>query len=362
MQKASEQRELSDFYEKVILNNNNVSSQKQTSHSRNFSNLKYNIDQKLFQKNSNEAKNCECIINTDRLVELLNLKSYLDFEKKSCCRDNCKMNGIYFSSDKVLNGWSRYPLKMSKFEEENVKNWDISYHGTTHKAIKSILKDKRLVIPNNKTVYIRKGHIPNQYFIFTSPSLLYASFGLYSAPFKVKECKKWWQIVVEIVQKPNSYVKEWETSGLGDYEFDKYIGNYELEWKSDQEMGNLIKAVLVREIKNIEPPICQYPVGTYFLHDDSWWYQPYDGSTPFCPSEISSNCNCYLKRGARIKGSICPIVNYRFSQFRKKQICTSVEKYLRTFPILKSNENKSLNNFEKGISQKIPVRTNQTNI
>ncbi|TRY51669.1 Uncharacterized protein CTYZ_00003256 [Cryptosporidium tyzzeri] len=361
MQKASERSKLFDFYEQIFINNN-LYSEKKTSNSANILNLKYKIDEKSSQKNFNLSKGCQCINNTDQLIELLNLKSYLDFEKKTCCRDHCEINESDPNSGVELNGWSRYPLKISKFEEENVKNWDLSYHGTTHKAIKSILKDKRLVIPNNKTVHIRKGHIPNQYFIFTSPSLLYASFGLYSAPFKIKESKKWWQIVVEIVQKPNSYVKEWETSGLGNYEFDKYIGNYELEWKSDQEMGNLIKAVLVREIRNVEPPICQYPVGTYFLHDDSWWYQPYDGGTPFCPNEISSNCDCYLKRGARIKGGTCPVVNYRFSQLKKKQICTSVEKYLRSLSILKLNENESLNNFEKEISQKIPIKTSQAYI
>lgn len=361
MQKASEKSELFDYYEQIFLNHNNLSNERQFSNSERFSNLKYIIDQKTFQK-SYETKNCQCTINTDKIIEELGLKSYLDIEKKTCYHDYCKINKNYFSFDKKINGWTRYPIKISKFEEENVKNWDLSYHGTTHKAIKNILRDKKLVIPNNKTVHIRKGHIPNQFYIFTSPSLLYASFGLYSAPFKIRESQKWWQIVVEIVQKPNSYVKEWETSGLGGYEFDKYIGNNELEWKSDQENGNLIKAVLIREIKNIEPPICQYPVGTYFLHDDNWWYQPYDGSTPFCPNEISSICNCYLKRGSRIKGSVCPIVNFKFSQLKKKKIYASIEKYLRSFQILKPNEDKSLSNFEKVISQEIPFRVNQNYI
>ncbi|KAJ1611399.1 hypothetical protein OJ253_881 [Cryptosporidium canis] len=308
------------------------------------------------EKYNQNSNNCPCIANTDKLIETLGLKSYLDFEKKSCCRSNCAKNDNYNNSDCKFNGWSRYPLKISKFEEENVKNWDLAYHGTTSEAIKSILKDKRLVIPNNKTVHIRKGHIPNQYFIFTSPSLLYASFGLYSAPFKTKVSRKWWQIVVEIVQKPNSYIKEWETSGLGDYRFDKLIGNDELEWKSDQEWGNLIKAVLVREIQNVEPPICQYPPGTYFLHEDNWWYQPYDGSTPFYPSEISSNCNCCLKRGTRTKGSACPIFNIGITQFQRKKVCTPLEKYFNYITKFRQKENKSPNNIEQDITHKIPIK------
>lgn len=357
MQISSERRDLFDFYKLQSLRYNELR-EKNISNSENCSDLKQKID-KVKQKNSgNVSKNCPCIINTDKLVETLDLKSYLDFENKSCCRDDCKMNGYRANSNKKFNGWSRYPLKISKLEEENIKNWDLSYHGTTCEAIKSILKDKRLVIPNNKTVYIRKGHIPDQYFIFTSPSLLYASFGLYSAPFKIKGSQKWWQIVVEIVQKPNSYIKEWETSGLGDYKFDKFIGNDELEWKSDEENGNFIRAVLVREIQNIEPPICQYPPGTYFLHEDNWWYQPYDGSAPFYPNEISSNCNCYLKRGTRIRGSICPIFNIRVTKFQNKEIYTSFEKYFNSFSLLNPKENKSLNNFEKDISHKIPIRMN----
>lgn len=359
MQKASERKDLFDFYKLQSLGYNNELREKQISSSENCSYLKYKID-KVSQTNSgNVSTNCPCIINTDKLIETLDLQSYLDFEKRSCCRDDCnKMNRDYLNSDNKFNGWSRYPLKISKLEEENIKNWDLSYHGTTYEAIKSIVKDKRLVIPNNKTVHIRKGHIPNQYFIFTSPSLLYASFGLYSAPFKIKGYQKWWQIVVEIVQKPNSYIKEWETSGLGDYKFDKFIGNDELEWKSDKENGNFIKAVLVREIQNFEPPICQYPPGTYFLHEDNWWYQPYDGSTPFYPKEISANCNCYLKRGTRIKGSTCPIFNIRFNKLQNRDIYTSLEKYFNSFPLLNSKENNSLNDFEKDMSHKIPIRMN----
>ncbi|KAF7457220.1 neuralized-like protein 4 [Cryptosporidium felis] len=281
-------------------------------------------------RGSNNANKtcCHLMANTNVLVELLDLKCFLDFEKRSCCRIECLNGGITRNPRFRSSGWSRYPIKLNSFEQEFVKNWHISYHGTTQEAIKSILKDKRLIVPNNRTVHIRKGHIPNQFFIFTSPSLLYASFGLYSAPFKLKSSEKWWQIVVELVQKPGSYIKECETSGLGDYEFDLNIGNDEIEWKSDKEMDNLIKAILVREIENTEPPICQYPIGTFFQHDESWWYQPYDGDTPFCPEKISSSCGCHLQRGTRANGSNCPLNKYLSSKKTKdKQVYTGLGDY-----------------------------------
>ncbi|KAH8741515.1 hypothetical protein FG386_003157 [Cryptosporidium ryanae] len=271
---------------------------------------------------------CICLKNTDVIIDFLEIEDYIDMDKRTCNRIECK-NKIELGSENKLffsRGWSRYPIKLNIFETEISKNWNISFHGTTHEAIKSIVRDRRLVIPNNITVHIRQGHIPDQFFIFTSPSLIYASFGLYSAPFKLESSEKWWQIVVELTQKPGTYIKEWETSGLGMYKFDENIGNDELEWKSDKEMSNFVKAVLIREIENIEPPICLYPIGTYFLHDKNWWYQPYDGNTPFKPDEINSICSCLLQRGARKTGSMCPVdFSNRIKKCQGKFICRFIQ-------------------------------------
>ncbi|KAH7649737.1 hypothetical protein FG379_001967 [Cryptosporidium bovis] len=288
----------------------------------------YTLCLKKNQVNLSNRIPCKCLKNTDVIIDFLEIKDYIDMERRTCNRIECGHNFELGSENRLLfsRGWSRYPLKLNTCEGEITKDWDLSFHGTTHEAIKSIVKDKRLVVPNNVTVHIRQGHIPDQFFIFTSPSLIYASFGLYSAPFKLKSSEKWWQIVVELIQKPGTYIKEWETSGLGTYKFDENIGNDELEWKSDKEMSNLVRAVLIREIENIEPPICLYPIGTYFLHEKTWWYQPYDGNTPFKPNEINSNCSCLLQRGTRKTGSMCPIdFGNRIKRSQGKFICRFIQ-------------------------------------
>ncbi|OII78026.1 hypothetical protein cand_036740 [Cryptosporidium andersoni] len=284
--------------------------------------------------NRNDRGFCKYVSNTNMVVEKLGIISSISTNKISCFCYYCQINhglsrswyitrGIYSEIASLPLGWSRYPLNSSFDEEILTKDWNLSYHGTTFEAIPSIIKDRRLRIPNNKTVHIRQGHIPNQFFIFTSPSLIYASFGLYSAPFQLLGDSRWWQVAIELLQEPRTYVKEWETSGIGSYVFDRHVGNDELEWKSSSEGSNLVRALLVREIPNEEPAICRYPSGTYFLHERDWWYQPYNGSPPFWPNEIRSVCSCSVQRGKRDNGSLCPIMdkgNYK----TKPNLCTIV--------------------------------------
>jgi hypothetical protein len=82
-------------------------------------------------------------------------------------------------------GWVRFAIHLSFDEQSKFNKWQVSFHGTTMSNVVGIARERQLKVPDNKTVHIREGHIPDQFYFFTSPSILYASFGLYASPFLV---------------------------------------------------------------------------------------------------------------------------------------------------------------------------------
>lgn len=180
-------------------------------------------------------------------------------------------------------GWVRIGLRTNDDDQLLFPKWHVAYHGTTSSNVVGIVKDRTLKVPDNKTVFIREGHIPDQFYFFTTPSILYSSFGLYASPFEM--AGGWWQIVVQLLQQPGTYQKTVETSGLGSASLDPCFPNAEVEWKSNKHKTSAAYGVLLRRIPNKEPS--SYPPGTYFKLDGGLWFQPFDGQPPFKPNSTA---------------------------------------------------------------------------
>lgn len=146
---------------------------------------------------------------------------------------------VFETTDKkfINTDWLVLNLKLTHEEKENSLLWLTSYHGTYKDAISKIVKSRTLKAADNKEILIRDGHISGQYYYFTSPSLNYASCGMYSTPFYYNE--DWWQVACEIKQKELTFSRYKDTMGI-------FYRN-KLEWRSNIPNSTFIKSVLIRK-------------------------------------------------------------------------------------------------------------------
>lgn len=226
-------------------------------------------------------------------------------------------------------GWCKFPLKLTEEQKSKFESWHTSYHGTTIESVTSIVRDRTLRVPDNSEVFIRSGHSPNQFFVYTSPCLEYAAFGLYASPFSLPSSPlpanfrgvssqgvdptllklgeevaaaplskgTVWQVSVQLLQKPNSFEVHCDTAGLRGKYLREDIPGREIEWRSSTRDSTIVTAVLLRQVRN--PYMLKFPFpiittsaersfmrdfmehGTYFrLYGKYLWFQPFSRHPP----------------------------------------------------------------------------------
>jgi hypothetical protein len=158
----------------------------------------------------------------------------------------------------IPRGWVRFGLRVDPVfskAHEIWEKWIVTFHGTTKIAAQSILSHRQFCLPGDTLIDgtvlgIRDGHIPDQRFIFTSPTIAYSSSIIYSPIYKFhsNEHKKNFetQIVLQCRQMPNSFKVQRETIGLGKKQICQFISNEQIEYFTDRRASLVAYGLLVR--------------------------------------------------------------------------------------------------------------------
>ena len=158
----------------------------------------------------------------------------------------------------IPRGFSRFGLAVDSVFANAHSLWDkwiVTFHGTSRAAAISIITHRQFCLPGDKlldgtALGIRKGHIPNQRYIFTSPTIAYSSSPVYSPSYdfcsshddKTYEA----QIVLQCRQKPNSFSVQRETIGLGEKQICPFIANETMEYFTDIRSSLVAYGLLIR--------------------------------------------------------------------------------------------------------------------
>ena len=158
----------------------------------------------------------------------------------------------------IPRGWTRLGLRVDPVfskAHDIWEKWIVTFHGTTKIAAQSILTHRQFCLPGDTLIDgtvlgIRDGHIPDQKFIFTSPTIAYSSSTVYSPIYKFysNEQKKNFeaQIVLQCRQMPNTFKVQRETIGLGKKQICPFISNEEMEYFTDRRATLVAYGLLVR--------------------------------------------------------------------------------------------------------------------
>jgi hypothetical protein len=158
----------------------------------------------------------------------------------------------------IPRGWVRFGLRVDPVfcKAHNIwEKWIVTYHGTTKIAALSILTHRQFCLPGDKLIDgtvlgIRDGHIPDQKFIFTSPTIAYSSSIVYSPIYKFhsNQYNKNYeaQLVLQCRQMPNSFQVQRETIGLDQKQICQFISNEQIEYFSDRRASLVAYGLLVR--------------------------------------------------------------------------------------------------------------------
>jgi len=150
-------------------------------------------------------------------------------------------------------GWCCIPIIPIRNTSEG--KWDYCYHGTRPRFVRSILKDQ-LVVPGNRTsegvmVEIQPGHIPNEKYIFTSPSVHYAAHFVYAQPVEWRYEGKTYYVrtVFQVRQKHDTYHIRRNTLHESCWDptvsFDDHFKNEELEWYTNDKSTIVLAGLLL---------------------------------------------------------------------------------------------------------------------
>ncbi|CAF3834497.1 unnamed protein product [Rotaria sp. Silwood1] len=118
------------------------------------------------------------------------------------------------------------------------RTWIVTYHGTSTLATESILKQRQFLIPGDTLIdgtrlAVRPGHIPGMEYVYTSPSIQYASLDMYSVRYNFRASSgQQYQakIVLQCRQKPGTFKIQRETIGQGTRRICKFISNEQIEY------------------------------------------------------------------------------------------------------------------------------------
>ena len=163
----------------------------------------------------------------------------------------------------IPRGWTRFGVHVDEpfAKHHNVwKTWVNCYHGTSIKNAISIVEHRQLLLPRDMTMdgkklQIREGHIPGEYYFFTTPTILYAALDCYTHTydFRSRKNKKNYKIKVALQckQKPDSFIVQAETVGARQRQqrICPYVDNDRMEWKTQQRSA-IMPYGLMLQVKN----------------------------------------------------------------------------------------------------------------
>ncbi|CAF1016318.1 unnamed protein product [Adineta ricciae] len=162
----------------------------------------------------------------------------------------------------IPRGWTRFAVAVDEsfFNHHNVwDTWLNCYHGTSIDSAKSCVEHRQLLLPDDVTMHgkkigIREDHIPEERFVFTTPSISYAALDCYAythsfrSPYDLKLYSI--KVVLQCKQKADSIIVQPETvcATKQGRRLCPHIPNEELEWKTKHRSSVMIYGLLL-EIK-----------------------------------------------------------------------------------------------------------------
>ncbi len=171
--------------------------------------------------------------------------------------DRCYCNRCYPSSSQdtysvggytyvIPRGWTRFGVHVDEpfAKHHNVwTEWANCYHGTSIENAKSIVEHRQLLLPRDMTLdgkklQIREGHIPGEYYFFTTPTIKYAALDCYAHTYDFVSARnsKHYKIKVALQckQKPDSFTIQPETVGARrrNQTICSHVSNDRMEWKT----------------------------------------------------------------------------------------------------------------------------------
>ena len=217
------------------------------------------MSDKKVERECQKMINCRNILRNKLKIE----EEYLDHSFNRCYCENCYngekccRRGIPEEKYVIPSGWCGFGVKIDpRMNKKKIKEifdgYHVAYHGTYASSVNSILIHG-FGLPGDelikKNIQIRKGHIPEENQIFTSPSPEYASLAqIYAPEFRFKGKK--YKVMLQVRQHPSSYVAQPETVG-GLCTTEKYIPQDRIEWKTKKRDAIIPIRILIKQIMTL---------------------------------------------------------------------------------------------------------------
>jgi hypothetical protein len=208
---------------------------------------------------------CPSIILAKQFVDSLKWHDTLfDSANDQCYCKNCytaDLDDVITAGDGryvIPRGWVRLGLRVDpifKDEHDIWNRWIVTFHGTTIVAARSILTHRHFYLPGDKLIDgtilgIREGHIPDQKFIFTSPTIAYSSLPVYSPSydFYSNQNDNYYkaQLVLQCRQQPDTFKVQGETVGAKSIRLCPFIPNNVIEYFTDIRASIVAYGLLVQ--------------------------------------------------------------------------------------------------------------------
>lgn len=163
----------------------------------------------------------------------------------------------------VPRGWVRFGVHVDHVQANylNLWNWCSCFHGTSIEKAKSIIEHRMLLLPgettmDGKKIEICKGHVPGQYYFFTTPTIKYAELNIYADTYlftSPTDRRKYnVKVVLQCKQKAGTFMVQSETVAATQ-RICPYIPNDQLEWKSDSRASIIPYGILLLITSQDEP-------------------------------------------------------------------------------------------------------------
>ena len=158
-------------------------------------------------------------------------------------------NSIYT----VPRGWTRFGLQMDEgfASGKNIfQTWYTTFYGTSREKLESIFHNRFIPFPGDELLHNEQFtiHLPDKKYIYTSPSIHYASLKHVCPTHTVKIDEQLYdvQVVLECKQNPEGVEKQ---RGYK-YGVCKIIADAEIEWKTDLRASVVPYGLLIRARKH----------------------------------------------------------------------------------------------------------------